>query len=300
MLFSIIFPSFKKRIPFKIQKNQIRIRMVFYIALVILILALFSLWIKKSPAIWGSLIGASIVLLQASGKISIQGFIPIILTTIFILVLTKNLQNLPRFLFFVLTLFFSGAIFSCVLPGLPTCFNLSGVQVNYGKIFIAIPLIGLLIPNLSGKKSFSEFCKKDLPPSIAGAVLLLLLALRFQPPGFWQSFGASLSPLRFPIYLICTIIPEEALLRGFLQRELFRLIGTGFPSHAITVLISSALFCLFQTVWISDLSLLLLLFVAGCVYGTLYEMTRKIETNISCRFLTSCLCFWLLPGQGSL
>jgi membrane protease YdiL (CAAX protease family) len=275
---------------------------MFYIAIILLTISLLSLWVKKTPWIWGSLLTLSLIFAQKSDQLLPKAFIPLILVIAFFCCLQWNIKGLSRFVITGAALILSGALFTCLVPGLPTCFKVSDAQVNFGKILIAIPILGWIIPVLSNKQAWAHFFKRYLWLSIIGSFLLIAAAFRLYPPSFSFSFFKSLLSLIIwaPIYLICTIIPEEALLRGFLQKELFPWIGKGFAAHITTVVISSAIFSLFHLTWISDLYLLGLIFLAGCVYGTLYQLTRTIETNIICRFIASCVYFCTLSHSGFL
>ncbi len=273
-----------------------------YIALTFLTISILSLWVKKTPWIWGFLCALSLIFAQKSGQLSAKAFIPLAIVITLFWALQWNMKGLSRFVFVGTALILSGAFFSCLVPGFPSCFKLSYAQINYGKTLIALPILGWLIPILTTKKDWNHFFIRYLWLSALGAIILILVACRLYPPTFSFTFFKALFPLITwaPLYLLCTIIPEEALLRGFLQKELFQWIGKGFPAHITTVVISASIFSLFHLVWISDLFLLGLIFLAGCIYGTLYQITQVIETNIFCRFMTSCLYFCILSKDGFL
>ncbi len=275
---------------------------MFYTALIFLTIALLSLWVKKTPWIWGFLSALSLIFAQKSGQLTPKAFIPLAIVVILFYVLQWNVKGLTRFVFVGTALLLSGALFSCLVPGFPSCFKMSYAQINYGKFLIALPIIGWLIPPLATKKDWQHFFVKYFWMSALGAVLLIAVACRLYPPSFsFTFFKTSLSFITWaPLYLLCTIIPEEALLRGFLQKEVFQWIGKGLAAHITTIVISASIFSLFHLVWISDLFLLGLIFLAGCVYGILYQITHVIETNIFCRFITSCLYFCILSKDGFL
>ncbi len=273
-----------------------------YIALTFLTISLLSLWVKKTPWVWGFLSALSLVFAQRSGQLTTKALIPLAIIVILFYVLQWDVKGLARFVFVGIALFLSGALFSCLVPGFPSCFKLSYVQINFGKILVALPILGWLLPVLSSKKNWSHFFTRHFSLSVIGALLLIAVAYYLHPPIFsFTFFKTSFSMLTWaPLYLLCTIIPEEALLRGFLQKEIFPWVGKGLIAHIITVVISASIFSLFHLVWVSDLLLLALIFLAGCVYGALYQITRVIETNIFCRFITSCLYFCILSKEGFL
>ena len=273
-----------------------------YIALVFVSISLLSLWVKKTPWVWGFLSVLSLIFAQKSGQLGTKAFIPLIILAILFYVLQWNIRGLARFVFFGTALFLSGALFSCLVPGFPSCFKLSSTQINYGKIVIALPILGWLLPLLANKKDWTHFFMRHFWLCILGSSLLIAMA--FYPTPTKLSFSFLKMPFSMitwaPLYLFFVIIPEEALLRGFLQKELFPWVGKGIVAHIITISISASIFSLFHLAWISDLSLFGLIFLAGSVYGTLYQLTNVIETSIFCRFLTSCFYFYILPKEGFL
>jgi membrane protease YdiL (CAAX protease family) len=273
-----------------------------YIALVFITISLASLWVKKTPWIWGILCGLSLIFAQKSGELTTKAFIPLAIVGILFWALQWDVKGLTRFVFVGTVLVLAGSIFSCLVPGFPKCFKLFYTQINYGKILIALPVLGWLVPLLSGKAAWIHFFTRFFSLSLIGAFLLISIAYYLHPPtiSFLLLKNTSSMLTWTPLYLLCVIIPEEAFLRGFLQKEVFQWIGKGFVAHVITIVISSSIFSLFHLAWISDLSLLGLIFLAGCVYGTLYQITHVIETNILCRLITSCLYFCILSKEGFL
>ncbi len=275
---------------------------MFSVSVVIITIALLSLWVKKTPWLWGSLAIISLFLAEKSNKLSLTGFIPLAIASFCFWMLFFDLKGLTRFLLVSIALFVTGAVFSCLSPGLPHCFELYGTQINYGKIVLTLPLLAAIVPILSDKASWIRFFSRHLALSAIGAFIIIAIAYVLHPPSF--SFFFLKTPFSFliwiPLYLIGTIIPEETLLRGFLQTELAHWTGKGFIGHAVTVLITASLFSLFHLIWVVDLDLLGLIFLAGVIYGSLYQITRTIEACIICRLLTSCLYFCILSREGFL
>jgi membrane protease YdiL (CAAX protease family) len=209
------------------------------------------------------------------------------------------MPQLLRFACVILALFFTGTLFSCLAPGVPACFSFFKTNINYGKAIITLPLLGFIVPILSYKNIASFFLTRHFALSICSALILSVIA------HFWFTNSDA---LRFPSsflltlisYLFFSILPEEALLRGFLQKEILPWVGKGWAAHITTCAITAALFTLFHLSWIANLPLIGLIFIAGLLYGILYEVTKIIEVPIFCRLLTNILCFFFLPWQGVL
>ncbi|MBS0628249.1 MAG: hypothetical protein JSS09_08570, partial [Verrucomicrobia bacterium] len=195
-----------------------------YIALVFLTISLLSLWVKKTPWIWGFLCGLSLVFAQKSGELIPKAFIPLAIVGILFWALQWNIKGLARFVLVGTALILSGSIFSCLIPGLPNCFKLFYTQINYGKMLIALPLLGWSIPLLSAKADWICFFKRSFALSVVGALLLISVAYYLHPPSlsFLLLKNTSSMITWAPLYLLCIIIPEEAFFRGFLQKEVFQ------------------------------------------------------------------------------
>lgn len=272
---------------------------MFLAACLFLAVAIFSLWIRKAFWIWGLLLTFSLVFAQLSKKLSSYGLIPIFLSLFLFWLLSKNFTGLFRFALFTLALFFSAILCSCLAPQVPPCFSFFNVTINYSKTLLTLPLLGFCIPILSYQNIRSFFSSRSFVICILGAVCITLIAHFF----FESSFSTT-SPTTFFIslilYSLSSIIPEEALLRGFVQKELLPWAGKGWIAHAAVCGISAGLFSLFHLTWISSLPFFVLLFLVGYIYGILYQATKLIEVPILCRFLTNAACFFLFQNQGHL
>jgi membrane protease YdiL (CAAX protease family) len=84
--------------------------------------------------------------------------------------------------------------------------------------------------------------------------------------------------------LIFVSIPEEAFFRGFIQRELYQWFGSNPLAASGSILITSAFFTLLHLIWVANLPFLGLVFIASLIYGTIYQVTKSIESSILCHF----------------
>jgi uncharacterized protein len=244
-----------------------------------LIAGYISLWIKKSSWIQGFFCLASLLLAVASKELTSISFIPLTVLSILTLSLETGLSGLFRYLLVTANFLIAGALFFQFLPGFPRHFSFLGMPINYGKTFTGLLLLGWLINTLKSKDEWIEALKSSLPLAFCG-VALFLLVTSIKPP----SIGVE----GLFIYLFVSVIPEEALLRGFVQKELFYFLNKDIKAQFLSVLISASLSCLFHLSWITDLPLLAFFFLSALIYSTIYQITKKVEGAILCHFLIYC------------
>ena len=84
--------------------------------------------------------------------------------------------------------------------------------------------------------------------------------------------------------LFLVTIPEEAFFRGFVQKEISSQVGAGVLGKAVGVTGASILFTLFHLAWTASPLMLGLVFVAGVIYGLIYELSGYLEGSIICHF----------------
>lgn len=265
---------------------------MFFLSLFTLFSALISLWIKKTPWIWGTCLLISVAAALSSKEMQWQALIPFAILTVLCCILYWDIQGLARLVIVSLIILLSGAVFTGLLSGFPTPFLISNAQVNYGKILIGVLLLGGPVTILNNRFEWIQSLKLSLPLSIVGASLLFVLTLSLNFLIF-KSICTSF-PLWTLFYLLGNIIPEEALLRGFIQKELFQKMGGKIAAHIFSVLLTSIIFCLFHTTWITNLSFLIVTFVSSIIYGIIFQITRQVESCILCRWMTASLYIILL------
>ena len=256
-----------------------------------LAMAFLSIWIKKNPILFGSFGFISISTAFASGLITSIALLPLAFFLLLLFGLKTHIQGLSRFLLASTAFLIGGSLFFHFMPGFlekesfesPTC-------LNYGKAFVGFLLIGYFVQTISGKELASIFF-----PAISGTLALIALSLYLKKPTL--EFHFSLSFISWSLTaLFFSIIPEEALLRGFLQKELFDWIGGGMKAHLSCIAITSMLYPLFHINWAGNISLLLPTLATGLTLGVLYQVCRKVEVCIGCHFLIRC-CSFLLFGS---
>jgi uncharacterized protein len=117
-------------------------------------------------------------------------------------------------------------------------------------------------------------------------VVVFILAMLAIPSGTidWHVKIPSHFLVRITSNLFLVAIPEETFFRGFVQQELFKTFGPGPKGHVTAVLAASLLFTLFHLGWTTSAAMLGFVFLAGVMYGAIYQYTKAIEASIFCHF----------------
>ena len=252
-----------------------------------LVMALCSIWIKKTFWIWGSFGIISLASAFVSDLLDPIAFLPLGFFILLLFGLQSKVQGLARFLLASMAFLIGGALFFHLMPGFndqtalpyPLC-------LNYGKTFVGLALLGWMVPTLP----LSKIGKAPLALALVGTCFLSALFFFLHPALYNFHFSFSFFPWAL-MTLLFVIIPEEALLRGFLQKELTSWMGGGMKAQVWTVAIMTCLYPLFHLTWIGEMHLLIPTFAAGFTYALLYQMTKMIETPIVSHFLVNGVYF---------
>ena len=263
-----------------------------FCSLLSLILALFSLWIKKKPWIWGGFVILSLFLAYSSHVLQPIAFIPCTLLFLSLIGLKASPSGLTRFILVGATLIISGGLFYGILPGFSSFLTISSFAINYGKLFAGILLLSLYLHTIEDKSDLIFFMKTAFPISLLGSFIATAFIFYMHPPKSILFSSSSTVFYCIPL-LVFQIIPEEAFFRGFIQKELCQWTGSNIKGGFCAVVLSSLLFCLFNLLWVSYPILLGIFFILGLTYGFVYQITGRIEASIFCRFITTLFYFFL-------
>ncbi|MCP5506631.1 MAG: CPBP family intramembrane metalloprotease [Chlamydiales bacterium] len=258
-----------------------------------LILAFISLWIHRSPWLWGSFIAISSIFGIMGKLIDFKIFVALGLLCGTHYVLTAKLRGIPRLITILIAFFISIALMGHFFPGFHNWLIANKVQVskhaypytlylNFDKPFIGFFPLAISIPLLS-RMHLRSVALKTIALTALGVIILMVIAL------YLHLVEIDLKlPGMTPIWLITNLffvsIPEEAFFRGFLQREITDYLNTKWAGP-FSVIVVSLLFALIHFTFIRDLSFLSLTFIASLIYGSIYQMTRSIESSIFCHYL---------------
>ncbi len=253
-------------------------------------MSFLSLWIKKNGWIFGSFAFISVGLALHTGILSWIGLIPLIVLAICHLSLKKN-----RFAPFCIATAISCALIFHFLPGfhnweLLSKFKISpdsmpySLWLNFDSPWVGFLPLALSIPLLNSRQALLKMLKTGLPLSIIGILIFMLISL---------STGQVRWDVKVPLFffvwaiknLVFVSIPEEGFFRGFIQREMYLYwFKDSKWAGTMSVLTTSLLFTLLHIHWIRDISFLALVFLAGIIFGTIYQITQSIEASILCHF----------------
>jgi membrane protease YdiL (CAAX protease family) len=200
-------------------------------------------------------------------------------------------QGFPRFLLGATAFLIAGALFFSLMPG----FELVGGSppLNYGKAFMGFLLLSQTVTTLPGRQ-----LPKAILPAIYVSVALAIISLILKTPPIEWTFSLSFFSWAFVTLIFC-LTAEEALLRGFLQKELFHWVGGGLKGHISSIAVLSLLYPLFHLHWVGDLSLLAPILLTGIALASLYQYYENVETCIFCHFFIRSIGFIAFGGYLS-
>lgn len=211
-------------------------------------------------------------------------FLPLLFLICLVWGLQFEMQKFARFLL-VSTTFLTGvALFFSLLPGFSLPIDLSSppLCINYGRAYMALIFLGSIVSTLTIQKS--QDWKIVFGAAIMGALGIFLLILLWKLSIWTPYFSLAFFPWAL-FALFFTVIPEEVLLRGLLQKECTAWLGKGIKQQFFSVAITSLLYPLFHLSWAGDFSLFLPTLAIGMTLACLYQITRMIEVSIVCHFL---------------
>ncbi len=263
----------------------------------LIIFAIASLWIHKNPYLWGSLFGTSYFLGMISGVVLLKSvFSIVILFCAYLFLNTEKPKGWLRLLpVLIITLFSFGLIFHRV-PGFVNWPILRNIALsaksypytlfwNYDKALLGLFPLALFIPLFKTKSNWKKVIPKTLLISLFTFIILLGLSYFFN----FIAWDPKL-PRFLPSWIIANLffvsIAEEAFFRGFLQKELTDAIPSRHSAW-FAILFVSLLFALAHIFFIQDPRYLVLTFVASFLYGTIFHLTKAIESSIFSHFLVN-------------
>lgn len=278
-------------------------------AYLILGLAVLSLWVARSPAIWGSLLGLSALFAFLADRLAPTG---LLLGAGFLALVHLYFRPRKKFkwvwglLLSVLAL----GLGSHLLPGFRNWKVLEAavsagapaipLYLNFDKAFVGIALLGMGSLPLSRPRQFLEVSKSSLRLIFIACLTLLGLALFSHSVALdlkWPSFA----PLWLAVNLLFVCVAEEAFFRGFLQRELCALfdkygfgnrsfkLGGYKAGHLLGWVMASVLFGFAH--YRGGVVYMGVSAVAGLFYGAGLLKTQRIEASILTHFVVNAIHF---------
>ena len=271
------------------------------LAYFLLSLAILSLWCNRKIWIWGPLFILSYTCAYYGSIATIKALIPIGILLISILSLTQKMPPLVRLFILLFTIILSLALFTHFSLGFT---NLEFVHhwqksatsspmnlyLNFDKGAAALLILAFLVPLIKTRKEWQILLFSAIPWALLSCCVLLGLAylmqlIRFEP----KIPTIALFWLLRQIFFV--VIPEEALFRGLIQKELTK----SFPHSAaapLALIITSLIYATIHLLMIPSLSFFVITFAAAILYGSIYQMTNKIESAIFTHLMVNLIHFF--------
>jgi hypothetical protein len=261
-----------------------------------LIMTFVSLWVKRSPWIWGGFLLISFVLAYFAGIVAPIALAPIGGLLVVQALIKSDIKGFMRLLLVLVAIALSVGLMFHYFPGFKSWIVAKNLRLspgaipytfalNFDKPFIGLFVLAWSFPLIENAKGFEKMFKATLPLTLVGVVILACLAF-FSGLVKWDPKWPAIIWLFLPINLFFVCIPEEAFMRGFIQRELFGWFGgKGMLANSGSVLVTAFAFATAHYFWISSLPFLGLVFVAGIIYGAIYQYTKSIEAAILCHWV---------------
>lgn len=269
-----------------------------------LMMAIISFWINKSTWIWGGFLILAISLAFFAQLIKPIALAPI--GALFILhgILRTGVDGLARLLLVLMAIAISIGLWVHFFPGFKPVVLADKVSLGphsspftlsmqFDKPFVGFFILAFSLPLIQNLGAFRQLLKTAIPLTLVGMAILAGLSL-YTGMIAWEPKFPNLFWLFAPINLLFAAIPEEAFMRGFVQRETFKFMGGGGAlAQVFSVLLTALFFAVLHWGWASSIPFLGLVFVAGVIYGTIYQITQSIEASILCHFLFNIAHFTL-------
>jgi membrane protease YdiL (CAAX protease family) len=241
--------------------------------------ALLSLWFKREPKIWGTLVCLSILSGMVAGHITWIGLAYIILLALLWIFYDRK-PNLAIFLALVCL----GISFKLrLLPGYHPFFITPKFAIGLENPLIGLFPLALLVPLAKDLRDWKAVMK-GLGIGCVGIALLAVLAT-ISGATQWDFKLPSYIGIRLLSNLILTCIPEEGFYRGFIQKTLCDTFQNTKMGNILALIITSLLFSASHIFWSPNLGILAFTFLTGLLYGGVYLYSGKIESAILCHFL---------------
>ncbi|CUI17969.1 CAAX amino terminal protease family protein [Candidatus Protochlamydia naegleriophila] len=238
-----------------------------------------SLWVRREPKIWETLICLSLLAGLVAGHITWVGLAFIACLSMLWLLYDRK----PNAWFFIILVCFSMSFKLRLIPGYYPFLITSKFAVGLENPLIGLFPLALLVPLAKDMQDWKGVLK-GLACGLLGIGLLAFLAA-ISGAARWDFTLPSYMALRTLSNLILTSIPEEGFYRGFVQKTLCEYFKNYRCGSLIALILTSALFSFAHIFWSPNVAILGFTFLASLLYGSVYLYSGKIESAILCHFL---------------
>lgn len=244
-----------------------------------LALSFLSLWVKKTPKVWGFFLFLTMALAFGLHLISLWGLG--LLALFFLLWIYYYYRS--NFLIFLLLIAFAIGYKLHFFSGYSSYPVTSLFSLNVQTPLIGLFPLALLVPLMKHWSDIPSFLL-GLLVGIVGIGVLAFCAVSLGAVSLDYKIP-SLFAMRASCNFFLVAIPEEGFYRGFVQRTLCRYLGGSKRGNFIALLLTSMLFTLAHIYWSPSIDILIFVFLAGMLYGTVYLVSKRIESAICVHFL---------------
>ncbi len=270
-------------------------------AYLILIIATLSLWINRRFWIWGPLTVLSLALAYIGGIVELKGIV--IISALFLCqaALTQDIGGFWRLFAAMIGSMISFGLMAHMIVGFHNPLLLKdwhsstdalgmNIYINYDKPFIGLFVLALYTPLIENRKKGISILWQSVLWMIFSAAILLGTSYFFECIRFEPKLP-SITLMWLLLQIFFVVIPEEAFFRGFLQREITQDLDNRL-SGMFAIFIVAILSTLIHIFVIQSFSYLALVFIANILYGSVYHLTKSIESSMIVHFLTNAIHFF--------
>ncbi|MDB6081202.1 MAG: amino terminal protease family protein [Chlamydiia bacterium] len=240
---------------------------------------MLSIWLKRSPAIWGTLTCLILLSGLAAGNIDKIGLAYII----GLAVLWGAYYQKPNVWVFIALICLTTSFKLRLIPGYYPFFITPKFAVGLENPLTGLFPLALLVPIAKNARDWKGVLK-GLCIGIAGIGLLAFLAAISGAIRIHCTVPSYMA-LRTLSNLLLTSIPEEGFYRGFVQKTLCGYFKKSTFGKIAALLLTSVLFSVAHVFWNPNIGIFALTFLASLLYGSVYLFSGKIESAILCHFL---------------
>jgi membrane protease YdiL (CAAX protease family) len=238
-----------------------------------------SFWVRRDPKIWGTLLGFTLLSGLIAGHITWTGLICLAL----LLSLWMFYKKKPHSSIFILIVSFSALFAMRLIPGYPPFFLTPKFALGFQSAWIGLFPLAFLVPLAQQSKDWIAVIRGV----VVGCIGLVFLALVATLSGatHWDFKLPTFVGTRLLSNFFFTCIPQEGFYRGFVQTTLCTYFKNIKLGKILALILSSLIFTATHIYWSPNFQLLLFVFLAGLIYGTVYLISKRIESSIISHFI---------------
>ncbi|MCP4971404.1 MAG: CPBP family intramembrane metalloprotease [Arcobacter sp.] len=258
--------------------------------------SILSLFINKKYKTWIPLFLISLGFAYISNRVNLNSIFIISFFAISIYIMqNKNYRSLIRYIFGFLVLLVSILLFTHNIIGFENWKIIDNIilsdssipyslYLNFDKAIIGLFIIALSIKTICNKDEWFKMLKTAIPLTVLAMATIYSLA-------YIMNFVAI--DIKFPnmifiwifanLFFVC--VAEEALFRGFMQKNIQSKLSNFKYGNSISLILVSFIFGLAH--FPGGLNYIILSTIAGLFYGYVYQKTKNIEASILMHFIVN-------------